>query len=114
VVLSDAAVVAPQTDGVLLVIDAGRTRRDVARQAVETLRLVNACLIGALMNRVPTRGSGYYYYPHYYYRSYDHGHSGNGRDSISPATGPVSRLGGVLRRKPRSSPPGSPWVALAP
>jgi succinoglycan biosynthesis transport protein ExoP len=65
---ADAAVLAQMVDGVLLVVNAGETRRDMARQAVESLRQVGANVIGVVLNRVPTRRGGYYYYyPHYYY-----------------------------------------------
>jgi Mrp family chromosome partitioning ATPase len=67
VALSDTAVLSTQTDGVLLVLDARTTRRDVARQAVQTLKRVNAHIVGAVLNRVPTRGTGYYYYYQQYY-----------------------------------------------
>ncbi len=75
--LSDTAVLATQADGVLLVLDAGKTRRDVARRAAEVLRRVNAHIVGALLNRMPERGAGYYYY---YYYGYDYGlKTGDGR-----------------------------------
>jgi non-specific protein-tyrosine kinase len=66
-VLSDAAVISTQTDGVLLVVDAGLTRRHIARRTVEALRHVNAHLLGVLLNRMPARGGDYYY-------DYDYGH----------------------------------------
>jgi len=65
---ADAAVLAQMVDGVLLVVNAGETRRDMARQAVESLRQVGANVIGVVLNRVPTRRGGYYYYyPYYHY-----------------------------------------------
>ncbi len=71
---ADAAVLAQMADGVLLVVDAGVTRRDMARQAVESLQHVGARLIGVVLNRVPIRRGGYYYYPHYhYYQGYYNG-----------------------------------------
>jgi Mrp family chromosome partitioning ATPase len=59
--LADAAILSTFIDGVLLVIDSGKTRQDVAKRAVEALKQVNARLVGVLLNRMPTRGSGYYY-----------------------------------------------------
>ena len=61
-VLSDAAVLAAQADGVLMVLDAGRTRREVARRALAALGSVHARVIGVLLNRMPIKGLGYYYY----------------------------------------------------
>ncbi len=67
--VTDAVVLGSQTDGVLLVTDAGKTRRGAARLAVENLRKVGATLTGVAMNRLSPRGlgRGYYYYYHYYY-----------------------------------------------
>lgn len=65
--VTDAAVLAQWVDGVLLVIDTGETRREVARQAVESLTRVGANLIGVVMNKVPTRRGSYYYYYNDYY-----------------------------------------------
>jgi Mrp family chromosome partitioning ATPase len=45
---------------VVLVVNAGKTRRDAAQQAVENLRRVGANVIGAVLNNVPTRGRGGY------------------------------------------------------
>jgi capsular exopolysaccharide synthesis family protein len=48
-VLADAAVVAPRTDGVLLVVTVGRTRRDLAQRAKEQLQRVNAHILGVVL-----------------------------------------------------------------
>jgi capsular exopolysaccharide synthesis family protein len=73
--VADAAVLARAVDGVLLVLEAGHTRREAARRAVESLRQVGANLMGVVLNAVPTHnGSNYYYYSH---QEYDR--NGNGR-----------------------------------
>jgi len=64
--VTDAVVLAQAVDGVLLVMDVGETRREMARQAVESLRQVGGNPIGVVLNRVPSRGGGYYYYYHHY------------------------------------------------
>lgn len=69
VALSDAVILGAQLDGVLLVVEAGRTRREVARRALEALRKVHARVIGVALNRMPVNKEGYYYY--YYYQHYD-------------------------------------------
>ena len=94
--LADAAIVSTQCDGVLLVLDSGRTRRENAKRALEALRRVNARVVGTLLNRMPTHGSGYYYY--YYYSHYGHyyntdnktGHNGTG--SVPTGNGLLQRL----------------------
>jgi succinoglycan biosynthesis transport protein ExoP len=65
--VTDAAVLAQSVDGVLLVVDAGETRRGVAQHAVDSLRQVGANVIGAVLNRVSTHKGDYYYYYHEYY-----------------------------------------------
>ncbi len=80
--LSDAAILSTQCDGVLLVLDSGKTRREVAKRALEALKRVNARVVGALLNRMPTRGAGYYYYYYYYTHYYT---SGDGQDGSSPS-----------------------------
>jgi capsular exopolysaccharide synthesis family protein len=67
--VTDAAVLAQEVDGVLLVVDAGETRRDVVQRAAESLQQVGAHLIGVVLNRVSTGRGGYYY--HYYQQYYD-------------------------------------------
>jgi len=67
-VVTDANVLASQVDGVVLVTDAGRTRRDVAERACDTLRKVGGNILGAVVNRVPVRTSGTHYYYYYYSR----------------------------------------------
>jgi capsular exopolysaccharide synthesis family protein len=84
--LSDAAILSTQVDGVLLVLDAANSRREVARRAVAALQRVHGRIIGVLLNRVPTRGAGYEYQYGYsqYYTAGDgtagsSGSGGNGR-----------------------------------
>lgn len=77
--LADALVLAPKADGVVLVMEAGKTRRAAARQAVESLAHAGANLVGAVLNKTPGRGSGYYYYYYYYYYYDDTYYNGNGK-----------------------------------
>jgi non-specific protein-tyrosine kinase len=51
-VLADAAVLANRLDGMLLVVSAGRTKRDLARRAREQLERVNANLLGVVLTDV--------------------------------------------------------------
>ena len=61
---SDALALAPQVDGVLLVVSSGTTGRENTINAVESLRLVGARIIGTVLNRVKG-GPAYLYYPTY-------------------------------------------------
>ena len=46
---ADAAVIAPETAGVLLVVRTGKTGRDAARRALHSLRSANAPVLGAVL-----------------------------------------------------------------
>ncbi|MBP1464552.1 CpsD/CapB family tyrosine-protein kinase [Candidatus Chloroploca sp. M-50] len=50
VVVTDAATLAPRVDGVLLVLHAGQTRRDRAREARRLLEQVKANIVGVVLN----------------------------------------------------------------
>jgi non-specific protein-tyrosine kinase len=62
VAVTDAAVLAAKVDGVLLVINAGGTKRDYARAAKARLEKVNADLLGAVLNNVRFDVSLHRYY----------------------------------------------------
>lgn len=64
--VTDASVLAPVADGVVLVVTTGKTTRDAARLAREQLRRVKARLLGVVMNRVPGRDRYDHYYDYYY------------------------------------------------
>ncbi len=61
IAVTDAAVLATRVDGVLLVLQAGKTRRDRAREARRLLEKVKANIVGVVLNnaRMET-GYGYY------------------------------------------------------
>lgn len=48
--VADASVLAAKADGVLLVLNAGQSKRDEARQAKETLEKINAHVVGVVLN----------------------------------------------------------------
>ncbi len=52
VAVTDAAVLATKVDGVLLVISAGKTRREQARTAVQRLEQINARLVGTVLTNM--------------------------------------------------------------
>jgi capsular exopolysaccharide synthesis family protein len=67
--VADAAVLATQTDGVLLVLKAGKTNREAARRALRSLADVQARMYGAVLNdvdlRAPRYGDSYLAYGQY-------------------------------------------------
>src|SRR5215218_342916 len=64
--VSDAAIVATQGDGVLLVSDAQHTRKGSVRQAMRSLEAVGARVLGTVMNNVKVSTSEYFYYEYAY------------------------------------------------
>jgi capsular exopolysaccharide synthesis family protein len=65
--VTDAVILGTRVGGVLLVNDAGRTRRGDARQGVEKFRRVQANVLGVVLNRLsPSRDA---YYDRYYHES---------------------------------------------
>lgn len=69
-VISDAVVLAPQVDHVILVLHSGQTTARELKQAREAFEAGRASILGVILNRVPlTRGGYYYYYYYYYYGS---------------------------------------------
>jgi non-specific protein-tyrosine kinase len=61
--VADAVALAPMTDGVLLVLEAGHTRRQATARAATSLRQVGARMVGVVLNRAPSDGAESYYYP---------------------------------------------------
>lgn len=58
--VSDAAILATQADGTLLVMDAQKTGKAVLRRAVRSLQLVGANILGVIVNNVEPSSKGYY------------------------------------------------------
>jgi capsular exopolysaccharide synthesis family protein len=91
--VTDAAVLAQEVDGTLLVVDCGDTRRKGTEQALGTLNQVGANVLGLVLNKVDLTWGGYYYY--YYYSGY---HSDNGRGPGRGRRRREQELRGVLKR----------------
>ncbi len=62
IAVTDAAVLSSKVDGVLLIINAGGTKRDHAQKAKALLEKVNAHLVGAVLNNVKIDTSLHRYY----------------------------------------------------
>jgi len=77
--LSDMQVIATAVDGVLLVVSLNQTIRPNLYITVQTLRQMDAPLLGFVLNKldITKRGYGYYYY-YYYYYDYEEDDAGKG------------------------------------
>lgn len=100
--VTDAQVLGRIAQGVLLVVDANRTTRNLVIRAGEALRQVQVPLLGAVVNRLSTSSRGYYYYYHAYYQKsyYGDGDGGTGQNGTSPSS---SRGGQRARRTPATA-----------
>ncbi len=100
-VVVDAAILARDSDGTLLVFDSGATRVDTAKRAIEVLARVGVRPFGSVINRLDReRVGGYYYYYAYRERYGDYyGSSGEDDDTTLPPSGPPPRTPfGTLQR----------------
>jgi succinoglycan biosynthesis transport protein ExoP len=64
--VADAQVLASLSDGVLLVIEIGKTRRPMIAHALELLGRAGARCLGVVVNKAAPRRGRYPYYYHYY------------------------------------------------
>jgi capsular exopolysaccharide synthesis family protein len=79
-VVTDAAVLGTQADGVLIVARMGATHAEALRQSVEEMRGLGAKIVGTVLTDVNQREDRYgYRYGYYqYYEETGNGHEGNG------------------------------------
>jgi capsular exopolysaccharide synthesis family protein len=67
---TDGVLIASLVDGVILVVHAGKSSRQVVRRAKQLLNDVRAKVLGVVLNNVNLNSQdNYYYYQSYYYRS---------------------------------------------
>lgn len=60
--VADAAMLASRVDGVVLVVSAGKTKREIAARAKAVLEKVNARMLGVVLNNARVDSSVYRYY----------------------------------------------------
>jgi protein-tyrosine kinase len=63
--VTDSMIISNLVDGCYIVLNAGKTSRKVAQYTIESLRNVNANILGLVLNK-------FVFESHYYYRSYYH------------------------------------------
>lgn len=62
---TDALLLAPLTDGVVLVVEAGKTNRNIVKEVTQKLKKTNANILGVLLNRADFSKGSYYNYKYY-------------------------------------------------
>lgn len=65
--VTDAVVLAKSTDGMVLVIRASDTAREIVKNGLDQIQAVGGHVLGAILNGVDMGSDGYYYYQYYYY-----------------------------------------------
>jgi len=65
--VADARILSSLVDGVIVVVRSGDTPKQVLLQAQKNLRLINAKILGILVNAADLSSADYYYYSKYYY-----------------------------------------------
>jgi capsular exopolysaccharide synthesis family protein len=66
---TDGVLISSLVDGVLLVVQGGKTSRQVVKRTRQMLHEIGAKIIGVVLNKADVRSSDYYYY-HYGYKGY--------------------------------------------
>jgi polysaccharide biosynthesis transport protein len=74
--VTDAVVLSPEVDAVIMVVRSGQTTKDAVRRTRDTLYQVNARIMGIVMNAVDLRSPDLYYY--YYYSKRGNGYYNEG------------------------------------
>ncbi|WP_431229539.1 polysaccharide biosynthesis tyrosine autokinase [Paenarthrobacter nicotinovorans] len=69
--VTDAAVLSQHVGGVVLVVSAQKTRQPSLEKALQALELVQANLLGIVLNRLPAKGPDAYSYGYYNYESHE-------------------------------------------
>ncbi|CAN5591884.1 polysaccharide biosynthesis tyrosine autokinase [soil metagenome] len=68
--VTDAAVLATNADGAVVVVSAGKTTYDMMHKALDNLEKARARALGVVLNKVPKRGVGATYYGYQYQGEY--------------------------------------------
>jgi capsular exopolysaccharide synthesis family protein len=89
--VTDAAVLAQQVGGVVLVVGSSRVKSNDLQKSIAALDMVNADVLGVVMNLLPVKGPDAYAYTYYSYEEK------RDRATLSSSTAAPSRERGVAR-----------------
>lgn len=65
--VTDAVLLSQKVDGVIMVAETNKTRKDVFKKGLQRLQQVDANILGSILNKYPVNQSSYYTYENYYY-----------------------------------------------
>ncbi|PIE32421.1 hypothetical protein CSA56_15545 [candidate division KSB3 bacterium] len=104
-VVTDPVILSQVAGGVIMIIRAGETGRDVVRRARDQLLDVNAKILGGVLNSVDMQKDHYYYYSYYhnyYYQEDEKSDNRNGsRSNGNRANGKFDYAGARAQTKKR-------------
>jgi non-specific protein-tyrosine kinase len=96
--VADATILASEVDGVILVIEVGRTRVAAAVHAKTLLERAGAKLLGVVLNKAPLHRRGYYYQNYSYYYQQEPS-DGDGPNANGHRPFPLNLLPGLKRKR---------------
>jgi len=94
--VTDAAVLSTVASGALLVVYAGRTRREQVRLSLTSIKAVDGRVLGIVLNKAPTRGQDAYY-------SYQHSYKYDGVGAANVPAANVPAVNGSASNRVNSS-----------
>jgi polysaccharide biosynthesis transport protein len=98
--VTDAAILAKQASGAILVVRAGHTTKEQSARALSILNGVDAHVYGAVLNMVPTKGPGAYAYGYY---GYGYRAPETGREPVDRSSHVLAGQGPELQGRRRRS-----------
>ena len=60
--VTDSQILSTKADGTILVVRAGKTKKESIKNAIDLLNKVNAHVIGTVLNGIDANRNKYYYY----------------------------------------------------
>ena len=83
VAVTDAAILARQSDAVIFVVHGGKAHRDIVKRGVEDLNKIGAHISGVILSNVDIFKATYYDYYYYNYYQYAYGYTEKSKDKKS-------------------------------
>jgi capsular exopolysaccharide synthesis family protein len=65
ILVSDPITIASYSDAVILTVEFSKTEKEMAKKSIDSLKRVNANIIGTILNKVPVTKHNKYYYSYY-------------------------------------------------
>jgi capsular exopolysaccharide synthesis family protein len=91
--VTDAAIISSRVDGVVLIVHAGKTRKQELMGARAAIEAVNAKILGVVLNKIPANAHRYKYgYVYGYSRNYGETYNPIGKSQYKPTEDDLYRI----------------------